>query len=276
MVREQQVIEKCHASPDGKVFSPAGNGWGFSRVHAGEGGLLFGWAGLYHGFAEAHGEFGLPIGQLLEDGVDEIADGGGEVMDALSAEVGIQRRGDYFDDLDVLCFQEVAKGEREGVEEGLCGGVYRNLCERGEGEARGDVHHRCEGFVVEEEVGEMDGRFDVDHDFLFRALEEIFVVHIHPVLDAGVVDEDIYPGVAGGDPGVQGFPFGGEFEIAFFCDETGVFRRRIIQDILPSAANNYGVVLLKEARREGQADAGGAAGDEDRIAGELHSVSVFV
>ena len=217
----------------GKCF-PLGEGFlevsgGLSRIHASEGSLELRGAGFYHSFGEAEGKLCLAGLQLQEDGFDEVADGWEGVMDAFAAEIGVEGRWDDLDDLDIPRFQEIAEGERKGAEKGFCGGIDRHFCQRDKSESGCDIHNGGEWPMLKEEVGQVEGGFDIDGYLLLGPLEEVFIVHGHPVLDAGVVDQDVALGMVCGYPRIEIFAAGGVFEIAFSCNKPGVLRRDLFQ-----------------------------------------------
>jgi hypothetical protein len=244
-------------------------GWP-SGIHTGEDVAEVVGAGVGGVGAKAEGDLGLALLQLLENGGDEIADGRVLDMEAFATEVGIEGGRDELDDLDIPGFQQLTHRKSKGVEEGLCSGIDRHLCQGYKGKTGGDVDDGPEGGQVKEQRAEMEGGFDVDLYLLSGALIEILIVQGHPVLNACIVDEYVEVAMIGGYPFVKAFPIGGRGEVTFFCKDGGELAGKIFEDIGASSANDDRVTFFYKAFCQAAAYARCAAGDQDLVFGKVH------
>ena len=154
-------------------------------------------------FDEDFGGVGLGLDEV-DDFVEVVLEGHGAGVGGLLAahELGLDVGWGEFDNFDVGRFELIAKGLAPGVDGGLRGAVGGSEGQGDKGQAGGDGHDGSVRLLLElrEQRGsEADGAEEIgDDDGLgvgegFGLVEEVVGTH-----DAGVVDDDVEGGVAGG------------------------------------------------------------------------------
>jgi hypothetical protein len=194
---------------------------------------------------------------------------------AAAHELGLDVGWDEFEDFNAGGLELVTQGLSPGVNGGLAGVVTRGERHRDEGQAGGDGDDGGVGLLEEmweqrggeadrtEEIGGDDGFGVCD---LFGLGEDVFRAH-----DAGVVDDDVEGGEVGGELCSKGANLGGVFNIEDCGAHAGVGCDGVVENLLSAAGDDDFVAKFVEGLGEAAADTGTAAGDEDGIAGDIHS-----
>ncbi len=124
--------------------------------------------------------------------------------------------------------------------------------------------------------GESEGREQIGGNDVLDDIEGCCgVVEVFGRHDAGIVDEDVEGGVP------AGLLSGEEGEFVDIGDvedgglHAGVGGGDLVEEGFAAAGDDDLVAFFVECFSEGAADAGGAAGDEDGVAGDLHGFSLW-
>ena len=112
-----------------------------TRIHAVKSRFQTFWIGFQHRFAESKSQFRFAFCHLLKNRFDEATDRRLTVMQAFTAEVGIQSRWYHFNDFDVFCFYQMPQRKREGMKKCFCGRINRRFCKWWAGRC---ACHSCE------------------------------------------------------------------------------------------------------------------------------------
>lgn len=113
----------------------------------------------------------------------------------------------------------------------------------------------------------MNGRENIDRQLCFCTLIKIRVGHIHPVLDARIIDQYVQIGMLFGDPVIQIFPLRLDLQIAGPCHDCREPLRNFPEQVFAPAADDHGISFPYETLSQSQTDTARATGDQDFIVG---------
>src|SRR4051812_27399786 len=108
-------------------------------------------------------------------------------------------------------------------------------------------------------------RFHIDGDLIFYFGEEIIICDLHPILNAGIVHEDVQITVLLLDPAVQFLAVLCRCKITDLCDHSGKILFRFFQYLSSSSADNDGITICYETPAQPKSDACRAACYQDLL-----------
>jgi len=195
-----------------------------------------------------------------------------------TAESGIDDRWRDLDHPNCCGFQLMAQAERKGVDRGLRGAIDRHIGHRRKSEARADVDDERMFLLPqgsEQLSDQMDRRRKIDRHFLIESFDRRIRIEIAPMLNAGVVDDDVECRM------LRLQPF--DHRIAALAvgkvANAGDQRRHVLlclpERAFASTANDDVIALFGKAPRERKTDAGCAASNENCVSCELQGRPSF-